>query len=92
MNIKKPPMPLYAFVRVDGAPAFTAEQLAARDQQWLELVGPVVRSLAECVEDSQSAVDQYVLKYGEKFRPARLAAMRKMVEDARAALRNITEE
>jgi hypothetical protein len=48
--------------------------------------------LIECVEDSQSAVDQYILNYGRNWRPARLAALRAGVEKARAAIKKATGE
>ena len=49
-------------------------------------------SLTECVEDSQEAVNDYVMNYGERWRPTRLAHMRRVVDTARAALRKATGE
>jgi ABC-type nitrate/sulfonate/bicarbonate transport system substrate-binding protein len=94
MKITPPPMPKPKRVALLGEAYlyFTQDQLAARDQAWQELVQPLVEALAECVEDSQSVVDQYIQAYGENFRPARLAAMRKTVSDALAALSNLTKE
>jgi len=46
----------------------------------------LLEALEECVEDSQSAVDQYVLAYGENFRPHRLKGLREIVSKARAAI------
>jgi len=47
--------------------------------------------LTECVESAQAEVDQYVQSYGERYRPARLAAMRATVKSARAAIQSATQ-
>jgi hypothetical protein len=52
-----------------------------------DITAKLAEALRDCVEDSQAEVDRYVQSYGENFRPARLAAMRKQVADAREALR-----
>lgn len=51
-----------------------------------DVTAKLAACLRDCVEDSQAEVDRYVQSYGENFRPARLAAMRKQVADAREAL------
>lgn len=43
-------------------------------------------SLENCVEDSEELINAHIASYGEKYRPERLAAMRKVVADARYAL------
>lgn len=61
------------------------ERLTAINAQMLE-------SLEDCVEDSQAAVDQYVLAYGENFRPHRLKGLREIVAKARAAITAAKEQ
>lgn len=69
--------PEYKWVRLPSA-----AQLAARDAQWLELVGPVVKSLADALE---SVVDY---RHGMEFGTCDDEA----ITNGRAALRAITEE
>jgi hypothetical protein len=52
----------------------------------------LLAALKECVEDSQSEVDRYILDYGERYRPATLAALRETVRCAREAIAKAEEE
>lgn len=53
--IKAPPMPKPHVCKGEFYPDtpdfYTAEQIAARDAQWQELVGPVVEALDEILND-----------------------------------------
>lgn len=73
LKLKTPPMPEPDFT-LDWRGLYTADQLAARDAQWLALVGPVVEALNACIKYGAMTGDEWVK------------------EEARAALRAITEE
>lgn len=95
MKIKIPPMPepVDEIAQADGfnvigtVDVFTAEQLAARDQQWLELVGPLVEALKAMMDGSQ-----YKQIAGEFDWHSIAMPRRESLEKARVALRAITEE
>lgn len=74
-------------------PDMTPQQQAAiaRCCDHENLVGELVEALEECLEDSEQAVADYILKYGENWRPQRLAAMRETVLKARAVLAKAKE-
>ena len=52
----------------------------------------LVEALEECVEDSQAAVDTYVMNYGENWRPSRLAGLRAYVASVRALIAKHKEQ
>lgn len=59
-----------------------AEELLAQH----ELIQKLTAALKECVEDSEAAIVEHIQKYGQQYKAQRVAAMRKQVADARAAL------
>ena len=64
-----------------------AIKLAERDN----LVGELADSLEQCLEDSEQAITDHILKFGENYKPKRLDAMREKVKKARAALAKADE-
>jgi hypothetical protein len=55
-----------------------------RDQH--ELIQRLKAALEGCIDEAEEAVTNHVLSYGEHYKTARLAALRKQVSDAREAL------
>lgn len=89
--------------RFDAVPVYTADQLAARDAQWQEMVGPILKELkdaatsletigrlagfAEYGGDDGERVPTY-MKHGDEIR----GYAKSRASAARAALSAITEE
>ena len=71
---------------VTGFMQTTAERMEKELLRLTTINAQLLEALEECVEDSQSAVDQYILAYGENFRPHRLNGLREIVSKARAAI------
>jgi hypothetical protein len=62
------------------------EEAAAMLRKQDAVIKQLREALIDCLDDSREAVGNYEVTYGEHFRPQRLAAMRKTVADAEAAL------
>jgi len=66
-------------------PAKLAEVMQQiRDQH--ELIQKLKTALEGFIDEAEEAVTNHVLSYGEHYKPARLAALRKQVADAREAI------
>lgn len=46
----------------------------------------LLRCLIDCVEDSEECLQRHLDSYGETYKPQRVAAMRKCISDAKAAI------
>lgn len=83
MKIKIPPMQ-----PEDGVAGITLNRIfEARDQQWLELVGPVVEALV----NSSEIINQLAVCHDDQSCPA-VSVAHEFLADNSTALRAITEE
>lgn len=57
-----------------------------------EVMQQALDALEDSVPDSSELVGDYLAKYGERYRPKRLAAMRKTVVDGEAAIAALRAE
>jgi hypothetical protein len=61
-------------------------EIAAELRAQHELIQTLTAAIEGCIDEAEEAVTRHILSFGEKYKPARIAAMRKQVADARAAL------
>lgn len=87
MNTQPEAIRLAKILETEAVPSIAIDLEAAAELRRLHgLNAELLEALLECVEDSEQAVTDYVLMYGEKYRPQRLEAMRETVRKARAAI------